>query len=145
MISATKIHQWQEHGCHTLNPASAGAIAAVVEKVGPLPDDLHSLYLLTNGLSYEWFEIIPIEDPSNIKHTWNGLAKANVPTPDNFFGQMPELTTRFLAFARLDAGRNAFFDRVGGSIWFEEDEEIHQTNLSLCDFVDVVIREVDEL
>ena len=50
--------------------------------------DLKDLYAITNGLTYEWFDLLPIENLKDIKNTWNSLQRANNITKTNFLKEM---------------------------------------------------------
>lgn len=89
--------------------------------------------------------MFPVEDPADIKRTWDGLLRANDPHQTAFLGDDENLLKRFLVFASLDAGNCAVFDRAGDTIWHEEEGELLQTSLSLSDFIETLLREVTEL
>jgi len=107
--------------------------------------DLCAFYKHCNGISYEWFSILPLEDSSHIKTTWDSINVANNPSKTRFLDGDRELLHHFLVFAELDANRCAVMDKKEGSIWYEENGELHQTNLSLEEFIDSVLKEVNEL
>ncbi len=124
-------------------PAPAQAIDAAASRLGGLPDDLAELYRKTNGLSLGWFTIYPVYDDSRIKKTWDSLLRANDPTtaPDGARG-WPELAPRFLIFASFAGPGFAAYDREQGRIWFFEDDELHETDLDLPEFIRTIAREV---
>lgn len=124
---------------------SEAALSSIEGVVGELPKDLHFFYKVTNGLRYEWFNLLPLEDPTSIKETWDGLKRANNLETTKFFGRNPELLKRFLIFAEISGGHCACVDRQDGSIWFQDAEGIHQTNLTLSEFLETTLREVAEL
>ena len=108
-----------------------------------LPDELADFFRSSNGLSSEWFKVFPIYDKSDPKRTWDSLEAVNS-SKSRFFGGDLEFMKRFLVFADIGGGRCAAFDRLDGTIWFEEDE-LHQTNLSLEEFIETSLREVRDL
>lgn len=110
-----------------------------------LPQDLWDFYARTNGLDSGWLKVLPLADATTIKRTWDSLQRANDPSKTAYFGGDEELLHRFLIFAALDAVRCAAFDRSDGTIWYEEDGELQQTDLNLSDFIELCLREVREL
>jgi len=60
-----------------LPPVSTEELAAVVASL-KLPVELIELYDFTNGISYEWFRILPIFVVEKPKRTWDSLQKARV-------------------------------------------------------------------
>ena len=62
---------------------------------------------------------MPIEDPSDMKHTWDSIQKANDPDRSKFEVDQ-EFLSRFVIFAEIGASECAVFDKTDGSIWFEE-------------------------
>ena len=79
-------------------PVAEDALAKAELSVGTLPSDLRSMYRVTNGLRYEWFNIFPIEQKVEIKETWDGLLRANDKKRTKFLGGGEELLSRFLVF-----------------------------------------------
>jgi len=113
--------------------------------VGELPNDLRSLYKVTNGLRYEWFNFLPIERRTDITETWDGMKRANNKQTTKFFGGSKDLLDRFIIIAEIGAGYCACINRHDGSIWFQDTDRMHQTNLTLSEFLETTLREVAEL
>lgn len=124
-----------------IKPVSETIIRAVLDSIGPVPDELYRFYKHTNGLVFEWLTIFPIEDRTNIKRTWNSIQKANDINKSVYLGKNGDLFNRFVIIAEISAGNCAVVDRNDFSIWFEEDG-LHQTNLSLIEFIDLSLKEV---
>lgn len=110
-----------------------------------LPPAVCDFYAVSNGLQYEWFRIPPIHDPANVKQTWDSLQRVNDPGASKFLRGEPELLQRFLIFAELSGPECAVIQREDGSIWITENEELHQTELEIIEFISTCIREVIEL
>lgn len=110
-----------------------------------LPSDLVAIYKVTNGLVSEWFHMLPIYSPENAKNTWDSLERANEATSTRFLGGDEERMERFFIFAEIGGGNCACIQRKDGSIWFEDEEGIHQTDLNLRDFVETMLQEVADL
>lgn len=133
----------KKYGFKTIKPLSREVIEGLVSILG-LNAAFLELYLITNGLSHGWFRILPIEDPSNIKDTWDSIQKANDADKSKF--ELDEdFLNRFVVFAEIGAGECAVFDRTDGSIWFEEDEELQKTDMDLAYFIETCLKEVEEL
>ena len=144
MTLLEKINDLQsKYGFKKIKPLSRDVIEALVSKLG-LNAAFLELYLITNGLSHEWFRILPIEDPSNIKSTWDSIQKANEADKSKFELD-EEFLSRFVAFAEIGVGECAVFDKTDGSIWFEENEELQKTDMDLTDFIETCLKEVEEL
>ena len=106
--------------------------------------DLEALYLVTNGLSLEWFEIFPIRDARDPKHTWQDIVRVNDAESTLFLGKCVELLDRFMVIGSVGAGKAAAIDRGDNSIWYEEGEELSQIHLPLVEFIETCLREVTE-
>ena len=126
-----------------LPPKDSKSVELIIKKLG-LGDEFIDFYNATNGLTSGWFSMLPIRDDSNIKRTWDSLERANAPKASKF-----ELTgdflERFVAFAAVGLNECALYDKSDGSIWYEEDNEFHQTDLSLEEFVELCLKEVKDL
>jgi SMI1/KNR4 family protein SUKH-1 len=140
------IADWQtRYGCEIRPPASQELIEKIKQHIGPIPLELLSLYEHTNGLACGWFNLLPIETPDNIKHTWDGILRANDPYKTKFVGRNTDMLKRFLVFASIGAGECAVFDRADSTIWYEEEGNLHQTDLSLQEFIETCLKEVQEI
>ena len=106
---------------------------------------LTALYVVTNGLSLDWFVVFPLLDRRDTKHTWEDLSRVNRPGTTRYLGGDAGLLERFLVFSTIGAGAAGVLDRTDGSIWYEEDGELHQTTWSLGEFIENALREVGEL
>jgi hypothetical protein len=126
-------------------PATNELVDAAIKTMGPLPYDLLAVLFITNGLTSGWFSLLPLHDATDVKRTWDSLQRANDLKTTRFLDRDETLLSRFLVFAALDAGGCAVIDRADGSLWYEEQGELHQTNLSLKDFVTTCLREVKDL
>jgi hypothetical protein len=135
----------QVHGIRTRKGATDGLIDAFDQKHGPLPKELKKLLMVTNGLSLGWFRVLPIKDDQELKGTWDDLERANNINTSRFLSRDPNLLDRFFVFAEIGGTRSAAFDKKDGTIWYEEDNEMVQTDLNLEDFIQLSLKEVKEL
>lgn len=124
---------------------SENRLLDIEREIGALPSDLRSLYKVTNGIRYEWFNILPIEQQENISETWDGFKRANNLTTSKFLNRSKELFDRFLIIAQMSGGHCACIDRRDCSLWFQDADGIHQTSMTLAEFVETTMREVAEL
>lgn len=114
-------------------------------KLGNFPEPLREFYQSFNGLTSGWFALLAVENPDDIKHTWDGIQRANDPLKTKYLDGDTALLQRFLVFAHLDALQCAAYDRSDGSIWYEQESELVQTDLSLEQFIETCLREVKGL
>jgi hypothetical protein len=133
-----------KHAIALVKPVGEQERNACFESIGPVPPAFVDLYGITNGFCYEWFRILPIKDVANPKKTWDSIQKANDPKRSKYFHNNPDILKRFMIFAEISGGNCALLDRNDMSIWYQEND-LHQTDLVLFDFVETEIREVDEL
>ena len=115
------------------------------ELVRSLPEEFVSFYRTANGLQSVWFNILPVFSKESPKSTWDSLSRANNPKTTRFFNGDPELLKRFIVFAEIGGGYCACIERDTGSIWFEDDDGIHETDMSLREFIEVTLAEVTDL
>ncbi len=120
-------------------------LLAVTQKIPIFPDALCDFYTYCNGLSLAWFNILPIENPNDIKRTWAGIERANDANKTPYLEGDPRLLSQFVVFAELDAGKCAVISRIDSSIWYEEDDELCQTSLDLPTFCETCLKEATEL
>ena len=106
--------------------------------------DLREFYAFTNGLDKDWFRVFPLEDKSNLKKTWDSLGRANDPAKTRYLREHAELLDSFLVFAEISGGNCALLDRNDKSIWYQ-DQGLHQTDMSLIDFLQAEFLEVSEI
>lgn len=122
-------------------PANEKALAIASEHVSGLPAQLEALYHESNGLVAGPFKILPIEERTDARRTWDSLSRANDVRHSRFLGRSPQLLGRFLVFSDIGAGRAGAIDRTDGSIWFEEEGTLRQTDLSLDRFIEMNLME----
>lgn len=144
MTLSEKISELQNvYDFKIIKPMSQDTVEALITKLG-LNTAFLEFYLLTNGLAYEWFRVLSIEDPSNIKRTWDSIQKANDLSKSKFELD-EEFLNRFVVFAEIGAGKCAVFDKTDGSIWYEENDDLQRTDLDLETFLETCLKEVEEL
>lgn len=140
------IDSWSDrYGCTIHSPVEAKFLDEAVSQLGSFPTELFELYKHCNGLNLRWFKVLPIEDKKSIKQTWDGLRRANDPKKTEYLGRSQKLLWRFLVFADLGGRTCAVIDRTDGSIWYQENGKLHQTNLTVLDFIDTTLKEAKEL
>ena len=115
------------------------------EIVGTLPSELRLFYKITNGLRFEWFNILPIEQQADIKGRWDGLKRANSVKTTKFLGRSEDLLRKLFIFAEIGGGHCACFDRQTDSIWFQDADGIHETDFTFPEFLESPLREAAEL
>lgn len=125
-------------------PASSTAIAEAENVVGPLPAELSELLTISNGIACRSFRLYSAFDRTHVKKTWESLQRANDSSKTQALGGDQELLSRFLVIADIGNGF-AVWDRTDSTIWFEEihDENLHQTDLSLREFVELMVQNVE--
>ncbi len=126
-----------------LPPASLGGIAEAEAAIGAIPLELKAVLEHSNGIVCRSFRLYSAFDRQQPKRTWESLQRANNPETARALGGDRELLTRFLVFADIGGGF-AVWDRTDDSIWFEESgvEDLRQTDLSLREFVETMVRNV---
>ena len=131
--------------CRVRSPLSGEQVADKLSRLGNVPGFVYEFYRACNGLESDWFVILPLEDASDMRRTWNSIGRANDVDKTRFLGGDPELLERFLVFASLSGLTCAVVDRQTGSIWFEEDGDLHETDMALEEFIEVTLKEVRDL
>lgn len=126
---------------HARKPLSSEMVIEAFRTLDASSCGINGLYLACNGFTGEWLNLLPIENPRDVTRTWNGLRLANDPMKSRYLNKHIELLPRFLIFADIGNGCAAAIDRNDGSVWYEEDNELHQTDLSLPDFLVTCLRE----
>lgn len=134
----------RHHRVRVLRPLALEEIDRQLEALRVDMADLREFYSVTNGLEKDWFQMFPLTDTANIKKTWNSLSRANTPGQTLYLRDHPELLERFLVLASISGGNCALLDRTDLSIWFQAGG-LHQTNLSLYEFIETEFREVEEV
>lgn len=133
---------WRASGpLRTFAPASDARLATARDRVRDLPAELDAFYKITNGLAAGSFKILPIEDETDKKRTWDSLQRANDVRTTRFLGRSVQMLESFIVFADIGVGRAAAISRSDGSIWYEDDGELRQTDLSLEAFIETSLRE----
>ncbi len=125
-------------------PLPVPRVKTVLANLG-LGSDFEEFYSVVNGLFLEWFTVLPIYDPSSPKTTWDSLQRANDPEHSKYQIDDAEFLHRFTIFAEMGAGAFAACEKSTGTIWYEEDGDLHQTDLCLSGFIETCLREVAEL
>jgi hypothetical protein len=139
-----EVAQWaRTYGAKIQSGASDERIAATETTVGPLPDELRALLRASNGIRGDTFSVLPVFNPNLAKTTWNSLERTNDARTTKFsmFEGDEELLKRFLVFVDIGGSRCGAFDRVRRTYWFEDDDELVETNLDLVGFIDALFRE----
>lgn len=126
----------------TRTPLPQEVVGATLSDLGGAKQDLNAFYCTANGLCFEWFRILPIEDPKDIRHTWDGIKRANDPKITSYFQGSLELLNRFLVFSDIGRRKVGVLDRNDGRIWYEEDNELNQTDLSLAEYIEACLKEI---
>jgi len=135
-----------QYGFSQRPPLATDIVKSKLKSLGMNIPEFIEFYQETNGLIFDWFEIFPLQDNQNIKRTWNSLERVNDSDSSVYLKGYPaEVRQRFLVFASIGGGGCAIIDRGDLSIWYEENDELHQTDLSLIDFIEAMCREVAEL
>ena len=124
------------YGCSCFSPVVDGKLMMIKSNLS----DLYEFYRLSNGIEYENFRILPFYDPNNPKKTWDSLERANDPHTTKF-SLDGDLLNKFFVFAELGASHCAMYDRIDGSIWYEDDEGYHRTTMNLKEFVELSLLE----
>lgn len=141
-----KIQSWHKiTQLRTFPPVSDALLNEARARVSDFPAELEELYKVTNGLTAGPFKILPIEDRTDLKRTWDSLQRANKPDATRFLSRSQQLLDQFIVFADIGLGRAAAYDRREGSIWYEEEGQLRQTDLALDDFVEASLRDIAEL
>jgi hypothetical protein len=115
-------------------------ISKYEDSYGMIPNDLKQLYSITNGIEGDNFRILPLYDESNSKKTWDNLERANNPLTSKF-SLDSKLLDRFLIFGEIGGNHCAMFDKSDYSIWFEDDNGYHRTDLNLEEFIEGLVKE----
>ena len=125
-----------------LPPPPKASLDRLEDEVGSIPEDFRMLYSATNGLRAETFSVLPFYEENDPKKTWDSIERANDIARSRFLERDPELFARFLIFADIGGNRAAAYDKSDWSIWFENDEGLSQTDLSLTDFIQLLLEEL---
>jgi len=137
---------WKEtYHCTLELPIEKMDIEKLNQAIGPLPSDLVEFYCITNGLTCDYFKIFPIEDPKNIKKTWDGIKRNNEIETTKFLQSNAELLQKFLVFAEIGAEKCAVYNKNDFTIWYEDAGKLNQTDLSLREFINLMLLEVYSL
>ncbi|HCU06451.1 MAG TPA: hypothetical protein DIC42_02555 [Holosporales bacterium] len=104
-----------------------------------LNGDFASFYQNTNGLIYESFRVLPFYDANNTKKTWDSFEKANA--DKSKFSLERSVKNNFLVFAEIGSRHCGLYQKNNGSLWFEDDNGFHQTDMNLGEFIIACIKE----
>ena len=75
-----KINLWKNcFSLKTFPPASDLMIQDAKTKVKDFPKILEGLFKVSNGLNMNGIKVLPIENYSNLKQTWDSIQRANDP------------------------------------------------------------------
>ena len=103
-------------------------------------ETLFEFYKYTNGLNVRWLTIFPC---TNVPPTPAvKLLDANDIYLTSYLGGSEELLEIFVVFADIGDEAVAVIDRRDGTIWYEEDGELVQTDLSLQSFISTCLMEM---
>ena len=120
-------------------------VTSLFDELGLTSSDLLGLYACTNGISREWFRVLPIEVPHRIKETWDGLRRANNPASTKFLARDAEMFKRFIVFAEIGGLDCAAIERATGAIWCQEGDELFEIAGDLPGFIEQSLLDVTEL
>ena len=126
--------------CKIFPPTNEKDIISAEALIGPFPKILKDLYEITNGIEADNFRFLPVFNNNNIKLTWDSINRANN-VNDTKFSLNKELLDRFIIFAEIGALHCAFMDKKDETIWFEDDEGYHQTDLQLEEFITICLKD----
>ncbi len=140
-----ELRQLSERHGFTLSPPAPADVIAHAQSEFVLPHALCELFGVANGLQHEWFRIPPLHDPNLSKRTWDSLQRMNDPEKSKFLRSHPEAFNGFTLFAELSGSDCAAIRTEDGSIWFSQDGVLNETSMSLIEFIETCLREVDEL
>jgi hypothetical protein len=136
------VERWKvDYGVRTRRGLADEQVRQLDQQVGPLAADLCALYRVTNGVTLGSFRIFPVFDASDVKGTWDSIQRANEASTTRFLGRDEHLLTRFLVFAEVGGGDCAAIDRSDNSIWYEESDELRQTDFEIFEFIEAALKE----
>ncbi len=131
------------HAVKLQPPLDEGEIVRQLSALAAPSGEMLDFFRYTNGLEKEWFKVFPLEDKTNVKRTWDSIQRANDHLKSSFLSDHRELFERFLVFASIGGGNCALIDRTDGTLWYQ-DQGLHQTDMSLIDFIEIELKEVSE-
>jgi hypothetical protein len=123
----------------------AGSERAVLEELTQynLGDSIHdfvSIYTHTNGFCIRWLTFFAcVEEPGSPTMSLHDVNKHDA---SPYFDGNPAILDRFFVFADIGNNSAAVLDRADGSIWYESDGELAQTDLTLMDFITTCLRDM---
>ncbi len=141
MLEKNLLKLKRKYGLHFFEPAPQEKIIEFEKKHGKLPEDLKRFYKVTNGFEYENFTIFPLLNKDNLKRTWDSLEKANAPKSTKFKIPAEDFLSKFLIFGSLEGMDMMLYDKEDSSLWYEDQEGYHKTNLTLIKFIEGMISE----
>jgi len=141
VITQQDLQGWEQRSLLlSREPVKKEDIDKLEKKCGKLPKELENLYYLTNGAEGENFRILPLFRKDDPKKTWDSLERANDINSTKFrIGE--DLLSRFLVFGEIGGLNCVMYDRHDQSIWYEDEEGYHKTDLSLKEFIEGLVSE----
>ena len=137
-----RVERWKTaYGAKTRRGATDDLLMGAEQIIGELPGDLKELLRITNGVSAHSFKLFPVLDRNDVRSTWESLQRVNDPTTTSYLANDADLLRRFLVFSDIGGGDCAVIDRKDQSIWYEEDGDLHQTDLDVVSFVEASLKE----
>ena len=137
------LKRWRgQYGARTRSGATEEQLLAAEETIGRLPSALRELLSASNGLEGDVFKLLPLFDERDAKTTWDSIERANDPAVSRFLDRDQSLLARFIVFADIGGGRCALFGRDDHAIWYEDDDELCQTDFSLDAFIEASLKEL---
>ncbi len=122
----------RKFGLNFLKPLEEEEISRFEKKFGTLPEELKSLYRITNGIEYETFKIFPLFDKKNFQKTWDNLEACNTSNLTKFkILHDADFLKKFLIFGYTEGMKMLKYDRKDSSIWYENSSGYNKTNLNL--------------
>lgn len=134
----------EQYAIKTRPAAAPETIAAAAHESDFETLDIVGLYSTINGLSLNRFQVFPLEDPNDVRHTKRGVRRANDSKSSEYLGGDEDLLKRFFVFADFGNGCCTAIDREDGSLWYEDAGEFHQTDLSTAEFIELCLKEASE-
>lgn len=129
----------KEFDATTLPPALFNEVEKVICEL-TLNSEFQEFYSVANGIGKGWFKILPIYDVRNTKETWDSIQRANNHQTSRFAVDR-DFLHEFVVFADIGGRGCAVYCKRDETIWYQEGDELNQTDLSLKDFVVASLKE----
>ena len=130
----------KKYGIRISPPVNEEVLEHLNASIGELPKDLNNLYKLTNGLEGETFKILSILNPKDPSNTWDSIERANQ-LDSSRFSINPEILNRFIIFSEIGSNYAGLIEKETHKIWFEDEEGWHETDLSITEFIEALIKD----